>query len=353
MRLFALVFLLCQLVFSAHCLRNVTVDDNNPSIQYVGDWSRSTQTDLDYGGTHMLTTNASSRALFNFTGVAVYFMSPLWPYAVSTALTLDSQPTIVVDLTDHSTPNTAGGIETVRSNVVWSAQNLQNTTHSLRISVWRGQTFAVVDGITYTTLMPGESLPSNTSSNGDSDGDGRQAIIIVLAVLLGVLALLLLGLLLWLCLRRRDTSPSSRVKRTSAQSSGKQWGGNARSDDTSVAELDPVGSRSPPSGSPRNGQFNSPVIPPTAPHTSPPPSRPDSNYNPRETVWSTSSIGGPGIPNMTGVGASARTSRAVDYNHGDPRLSTSHFGASQGDLADAYDTGPYINPNRDPRYPSI
>jgi hypothetical protein len=53
---------------------------------------------------------------------------------------------------------------------------------------------------------------------------------------------------------------------------------------------------------------------------------------------------------MTGVGISARNSRI----QGDQRHSTSHFGASQGDLADAYaDIDPYSNSNRDPRYPII
>lgn len=81
-------------------------------------------------------------------------MSPLWPYAVSTALTLDSRPTITVDLTDHNTPDTGGGIETVSSSVVWSAENLQNTNHTLRISVGRGELFAIVDGIMYVDIAP-------------------------------------------------------------------------------------------------------------------------------------------------------------------------------------------------------
>jgi hypothetical protein len=198
----------------------------------------------------------------------------------------------------------------------------------------------------YTVLDPGESLSSGVSSD-DSD-DGHQVIIIVLAVLAGVLALLLLGLLIWLCLRRRDSTPT-RMRRTSVQTSVK-WGGDARGDDASVAERDPVDSLR---------------IPPTAPRTPPPPNRPDSNYLSRpdsnyqpgqlgEPAWSTSSVGGPGIQNMTGVGASARNSHAMSYYQGDPPRSAGYFGASQGDLADAYDTsGPYTNPNRSPNYPII
>jgi hypothetical protein len=85
-------------------------------------------------------------------------MSPLWPYAVSTALTLDSRPTVIVDLTDHTTPDIGGGIETVSHSVVWSAENLQNTNHTLRISVGRGQGFAIVDGIMSVDII---LLPHN------------------------------------------------------------------------------------------------------------------------------------------------------------------------------------------------
>jgi hypothetical protein len=80
-------------------------------------------------------------------------MSPLWPYAVSTALTLDSRPTVIVDLTDYNTPAASGGgLETVQSAVVWSALDLPNATHNLRISVGRGQQNAIVDGIMYDLL---------------------------------------------------------------------------------------------------------------------------------------------------------------------------------------------------------
>ena len=93
--------------------------------------------------------NLRRRPKFNSSeGIAVYFLSPLWPYTVSTALTLDSRPTNIVDLTDYGSPlTTGGGSETVRSAVVWSAENLSNTTHTLRISVGRGQQNAIVDGL--------------------------------------------------------------------------------------------------------------------------------------------------------------------------------------------------------------
>lgn len=165
MRALPLFYSIACLVFSIHCLQNVTVDDNDSSIQYIGQWSQSDPNDLDYEGSHAYTTNSTSEAYVNFTGqyswilesdpkcnspegVAVYFLSPLWPYAVSTALTLDSRPTNIVDLTDYDSPlTTGGGSETVRSAVVWSAENLSNMTHTLRISVGRGQQNTIVDGL--------------------------------------------------------------------------------------------------------------------------------------------------------------------------------------------------------------
>lgn len=178
-------------------------------------------------------------------------------------------------------------------------------------------------------------------SSSDDSSDDHQVIIIVLATLLGILVLILLGIILWLCLRRRESSASRGARRASFRSSGK-WGGDAPHDDVSVAEHGP-----------RSSPHSPPHSPSTAPRSPPPPSRPDSNYHPGETAWSTSSVGGPGVPNMTGVGVSARNSHAISYHQGDPTRSTSHFAASQGDLADAYVQGPYTNPNRDPRYPDI
>ncbi|EKM79748.1 hypothetical protein AGABI1DRAFT_113055 [Agaricus bisporus var. burnettii JB137-S8] len=333
--LLPLFFVLFQLVSWTQCRQNITLDDNDTKLQYTGGWGQSASTDLDYGGSHALTSNTTAEAVLQFTGVAVYFMSPLWPYAVSTALTLDSRPTITVDLTDHNTPDTGGGIETVSSSVVWSAENLQNTNHTLRISVGRGELFAIVDGIIYTVLDPGES---ETGASGDRH---NRVVIIVLATLLGILGLLLLIIIIWLCLRKQNSS-GSRTRRRSLTTSEK-WGGAAH-DDASVA--DPA----------HRGSLQSPPLSPsTAPRTLPPPSRPDSNYNPRETtVWSTSSVGGPGVPNMTGVGASARNSNAISSHHGDPTHSTSHFAmGSQGDFSDPHETRPYLNPNRGTRLPNI
>jgi hypothetical protein len=157
-----------------------------------------------------------------------------------------------------------------------------------------------------------------------------------LATLLAIFALLLLIIIIWLCLRERNPSVM-RTRRTSLTTSRK-WG-DAAHDDSSVATHEPRGSLQSP-----------PLSPSMAPHSPPPPSRPDSNYLPGETPWSTSSIGGPGTQNMTGVGASARNSNIMSIHHGDPMHSTSQFAMiSQGDLADPQGPRPYLNPNREGR----
>ena len=88
----------------------------------------------------------------------------------------------------------------------------------------------------------------------------------------------------------------------------------------------------------RSGPSSS--LPPPAPHTSSPPSRPNSGE-----PWFASSVGGPGVQNMTGIGTSARNSHAIGYHQGDHQHSASHFVVSQGNSAGAYDTTPYSNHN--------
>lgn len=74
-------------------------------------------------------------------------MSPLWPYLVNTAVSLDSGPILLIDLVDHSQPDKGDGSETVQSHVVWGQDGLENREHNLLISVGRGQPYAIVDAL--------------------------------------------------------------------------------------------------------------------------------------------------------------------------------------------------------------
>jgi hypothetical protein len=77
-------------------------------------------------------------------GVAVYFKSPLWPYVVTTRITLDSGVPYDLDLEDH-TPGVGGAEETVQSQVVWGAAGLANTAHTVVASMAPGGQYVVVD----------------------------------------------------------------------------------------------------------------------------------------------------------------------------------------------------------------
>lgn len=159
----------------AHCLHNVTVYSSDPSITYTpptGSWISSVNNSLDAGNFHKLTQDTTATANFTFngcsisvvlwslhvlilekfslsSGIAIYYMSPRWPYLVNTAVSLDYEPPILLDLEDHSQPNVGQGPETIQSQVIWNAGGLTNTQHSLLISVGTGQPYAVVDALMY------------------------------------------------------------------------------------------------------------------------------------------------------------------------------------------------------------
>lgn len=80
-------------------------------------------------------------------GVAVYYLAPLWPYKVDTEITLDNDPSTIVDLTDTSAKSVGNGSETVIWNVRWSRTGLSNTSHTLRMSMAPSGQYIVVDAI--------------------------------------------------------------------------------------------------------------------------------------------------------------------------------------------------------------
>ncbi|KAF5343465.1 hypothetical protein D9758_011863 [Tetrapyrgos nigripes] len=192
---------------------NVTVDDNNPSIFYSSGWTVSDSSNpLNYGGYHHLSDQPNATAEFNFTGVGIYFLSPLWPYAVRARLALDGNPATTVDLQDYTQPVSAdGGSETVPSTVVWGAGGLDMGNHTLHISFETdGGRYVVLDALTYTSMNDVEDPPVNptpsdessptptlnqvaasqTTGNGGSSGTNSTPIIagVVIGVVLGLVA---------------------------------------------------------------------------------------------------------------------------------------------------------------------
>ncbi|KIM38712.1 hypothetical protein M413DRAFT_420070 [Hebeloma cylindrosporum] len=141
-------------------LHNVTVDDQDASISYFpqGSWYETDRGTLDAGGQHMLTSDPDAYATFTFKGVSIYFMSPLWPYLVNTAITLDDGPLVLLDLVDHNHVNTGAGTATVKSQIVAKATGLEYTEHTITISVGANQPYAIVDTLIYTTGTPDEHV---------------------------------------------------------------------------------------------------------------------------------------------------------------------------------------------------
>jgi hypothetical protein len=79
------------------------------------------------------------------------------PFRVSTALSLDGEPAQLVDLQDYGSPVVNDGPEMVQSQVVWSLLGLDNTEHTLVISVGEGEDIAIVDALMCVTCQM--SLP--------------------------------------------------------------------------------------------------------------------------------------------------------------------------------------------------
>ncbi|CAK5274394.1 unnamed protein product [Mycena citricolor] len=153
---------------------NVTVDDTDSSIGYIGTWepSSSHQSPLDFGGSHTFSSDDSGKAVFTFTGVAVYYLAPRWPYAVSTRLSLDNGIATLVNLTDPDASTTPpGGSESTFSSVAWSAFNLSNSTHSVVATVGI-EGFIIVDGFMQVQPIDGfegsSATPSSIASQSSS-----------------------------------------------------------------------------------------------------------------------------------------------------------------------------------------
>ncbi|KAJ6521558.1 hypothetical protein DFH09DRAFT_215320, partial [Mycena vulgaris] len=227
--MFPLLFLPFPLFFHVvGALLNVTVDDTDASsITYQGTWEASSThlSSLDYGGSHTLSTDSSATATFTFTGVAVYYLVPRWPYAVNTQLSLDGGQGVIVNLTDPNASTTSsGGSESALSSVAWSATDLSNTTHTLVLSMASTGEVIVADGFIFT--VNNGSSPSSSSASGTStasqtstptksaDSAGTSAIpkktdtlAIALGCALGAAALLAAALLAFFICRRRNRRP--------------------------------------------------------------------------------------------------------------------------------------------------
>ncbi|TDL17654.1 hypothetical protein BD410DRAFT_843451 [Rickenella mellea] len=191
----------CLLLFSSGVkgLANITIDDSDPKIHYSGSWEPDSQhiSHLDYGGSHTVSSDPNGFATFTFTGVAVYYLSPLWPYPVNTSLGLDDAYPVVLDLMDKTVTPTEGGAETTQSQVVYAFTGLPNTQHTLTVTMdTSGGQYIIMDGLIYTvidnsTSVQSTSPPAISPTLTQSDSSRK---IVVIAASVGAVAIVLIAL---------------------------------------------------------------------------------------------------------------------------------------------------------------
>ncbi|KAJ7258603.1 hypothetical protein C8J57DRAFT_1234200 [Mycena rebaudengoi] len=170
----SLIFLLATLILGNYPVlaqRNITVDDTDPAVSYTGSWDNNTNEEgTFYGGTHMAAWAATDTATFRFTGVAVYYLCPLWAAEeTSTLLTLDSGPANWINLTSERNENSA---------VRWWKDGLENGPHQLVISL-------------------GQSPTGQKATWGEVDGFINSVAVIAVPVV-GAVTALALGILAFL-----------------------------------------------------------------------------------------------------------------------------------------------------------
>ncbi|KAE9399923.1 hypothetical protein BT96DRAFT_857881 [Gymnopus androsaceus JB14] len=161
-----LSFLFLVVIFSSPvaALQNLTISWQNSSIVYQQNssvWS-SAPSSLDYSQSHTYTTTKGASASFQFTGVAIYYEAASWPYPVSVNISLDGDSGTFVDLRDYLSPQTpTTGSASVSASTHWYRTGLNNTSHTIVISIPDNATTAVVDALIYS-VDTGDSQTGST-----------------------------------------------------------------------------------------------------------------------------------------------------------------------------------------------
>lgn len=149
----------------ALAFHNVSIDDSDASVVYSGNWNLVLP---GYGmaanGTYRTAKDDSQAyATVKFTGVAVYYLSQKWPFHVTTDITLDDGPAVLLDLQEYRKMSTIPEEDYGQAIVIASATGLENREHTVRISVGTGEQYAVMDMLIYTALDASDSYLAPSS----------------------------------------------------------------------------------------------------------------------------------------------------------------------------------------------
>ncbi|KAF7324483.1 hypothetical protein MKEN_00489000 [Mycena kentingensis (nom. inval.)] len=211
----------------ASAFSNITIDDTDSQIVYSGLWDPSSthRSSLDYGGSHTFSSDPTASATFKFTGVAVYFLAPLWPYSVTTQISLNGGVAEVLNLTDPLASTTStGGSESALSAPVWSKTGLKNTSHTVVVSMGPAKDGIVVDGFMYTVddgktsssvsasaTSAGSSSPTTSGNTPTTTAKPDNNLAIYLGAGLGAVALIAAALAYYIFFWRRSRRREHRV----------------------------------------------------------------------------------------------------------------------------------------------
>ncbi|KAJ7280399.1 hypothetical protein C8J57DRAFT_1058317 [Mycena rebaudengoi] len=131
--------------------KDITVDDTDASIVYSPGWGENTA-EFAYGGTHAVTQTVGATATFKFTGVAIYYIAPLWNFQVTTYVKLDDRDPVLVDMTDPNPPlDIPSNWMSKMSSAIWSATGLAFQSHTLVVSYSPLGNYGILDGLRCVT----------------------------------------------------------------------------------------------------------------------------------------------------------------------------------------------------------
>ncbi|PPQ79727.1 hypothetical protein CVT25_003294 [Psilocybe cyanescens] len=133
---------------------NQTIDDLDPFILYQPPEKWQTYNDSSCsGGTYTIGHDSCVNATIQCSWVSFYYSSPLWPYPISTEISVDGNKPTVVDLQDHSAPSDSDAVSpSAGSRVVFSYLGTESRLHTILISGSTTNPYSVVDSLIFETM---------------------------------------------------------------------------------------------------------------------------------------------------------------------------------------------------------